>query len=53
VLVGVRQRGVGTASGVPRELRYFMLWTFRGEKVIRIESIGGRHEALEAAGLRE
>src|SRR5206468_3563909 len=29
VLVGVYQRGVGKTSGVPTELRYFMLWTFR------------------------
>ena len=53
VLVGVRQRGVGSTSGVPTELRYFMLWTFRGRKVIRIESYRERAEALEAAGLSE
>lgn len=53
VLAGVRQRGVGSTSGVPTELRYFMLWSFRGRRVIRLESIRERTEALEAAGLRE
>jgi ketosteroid isomerase-like protein len=53
VLVGVCHRGVGRSSGVPTEGRYFTLWSFRGSKVIRIESFGERAEALEAAGLRE
>jgi ketosteroid isomerase-like protein len=53
VLVGVRQRGVGSTSGVPTEMRYFTLWTFRGRTVIRLESFRERAEALEAAGLRE
>lgn len=52
VLVGVRQRGVGRASGVPTELRYFTLWSFRGPTVIRIESFRERGHALEAAGLQ-
>jgi len=53
VVVGVRQRGVGRASGVPTEMHFFTLWTLRGRKVIRIESFRERAEALEAAGLRE
>jgi ketosteroid isomerase-like protein len=53
VLVSVCQRGVGRASGAPTEMRYFTLWTFRGYKVIRIESFRERAEALEAAGLSE
>jgi ketosteroid isomerase-like protein len=53
VLVRVRQSGVGRTSGVPVELRYFTLWSFRGRKVIRIESFRERSEALEAAGLSE
>jgi ketosteroid isomerase-like protein len=54
VLVGVRQHGfLESTSGVPTELRYFTLWSFRGRKVIRIESFGERAAALEAAGLRE
>jgi ketosteroid isomerase-like protein len=53
VLVSVCQRAVGRASGVPTELRYFTLWSFRGRKVIRIESFMDRAQALKAAGLRE
>lgn len=52
VLVAVWQRGVGMGSGVSTELHYFMLWTFRGRDVIRLESIRERAQALEAAGLR-
>jgi ketosteroid isomerase-like protein len=53
VLVRVCQRSVGAASGVPTEIHYFTLWTFRGRKVIRLESFPERAEALEAAGLSE
>jgi ketosteroid isomerase-like protein len=53
VLVSVHQRGVGAISGVPAELRYFTVWSFRGHKVIRIESFRERHKALEAVGLAE
>jgi ketosteroid isomerase-like protein len=53
VLASVRVRGVGRTSGVPAEMHYFQLWSFRGRKVIRFESFRERAEALEAAGLRE
>jgi ketosteroid isomerase-like protein len=53
VLVRVLQSGVGRTSGAPAELRYFTLWSFRGPKVIRIESFRERATALEAAGLTE
>ena len=53
VIVRVRQRGVGSGSGVATDLEYFMVWTFRGHKVVRFESIRGRARALEAAGLSE
>jgi ketosteroid isomerase-like protein len=53
VIVAVRQRGVGAESGAGTELRYFHLWTFRGRKVIRLESIRERRQALEATGLGE
>jgi ketosteroid isomerase-like protein len=52
VLVAVCQRGVGSGSGVSTELHYFMLWTFRGRDVIRLESIRERAQALEAVGLQ-
>jgi uncharacterized protein len=53
VLASVRVRGVGRTSGVPTEMRFFQLWSFRGDKVIRFESFRERAQALEAAGLRE
>jgi ketosteroid isomerase-like protein len=53
VLAGVRMRGVGSTSGIATEDRYFMLWSFRGRNVIRIENFRERADALEAAGLRE
>jgi ketosteroid isomerase-like protein len=53
VLASVRVCGVGQASGASTEMRFFMLWTFRGRKVIRFESFRERAQALEAAGLRE
>ena len=53
VVVQARQRGVGTGSGVATEDRYFQVWTFRGDAIIRIESIRQRAEALEAVGLSE
>jgi ketosteroid isomerase-like protein len=53
VLVSVRQSGVGRGSGVATDAPYFMLWTFRGGKVVRFENFAEEAEALEAAGLRE
>ena len=51
VLAKVRQSGVGAASGVSTEFRYFQLWSFRGARVIRLENVRERAEALEAAGM--
>jgi ketosteroid isomerase-like protein len=53
VIVAVRQSGVGSESGVATELRYFHVWTFRGGKAIRMETVRERAEALEVAGLDE
>jgi len=53
VLVSVHQSGIGVGSGVPAEMDYFQLWSFRAGKVIRLEVIGDEAEALEAAGLSE
>jgi ketosteroid isomerase-like protein len=52
VVVRIRQRATGPGSGAPVEMSYFQVWTFRGDQVIRIESVRERDEALEAAGLR-
>jgi ketosteroid isomerase-like protein len=53
VIVAVRQHGEGDASGAVTEFRYFHLWTFRGGKAIRLETVRERDEALEAVGLTD
>lgn len=53
VLVGVHQHATGTGSGVPVEMRYFQVWTFRGDMVLSVQSISERGEAMKAAGLEE
>ena len=49
VLVAVRQEGTGQGSGVPVELEYFQLWTFRDGRVVRLETI--MREERARAGL--
>ncbi len=51
VLVRLVQRGTGTASGIQSELHFFMLFTFRGGKIIRMESVRHERDALEAVGI--
>jgi ketosteroid isomerase-like protein len=52
VLAEVTQRAVGRESGAtPAEWTYFQLWTFRADKVIRLDVIRDRDEAIAAAGL--
>ena len=53
VLADVVQHGRGRASGVTGDLKYFMLFTFRGEKIVRYDSVMHEPEALEALGLSE
>lgn len=53
VVVRVHQRAVGAGSGAATSLRYFMVWTFRGEALIRMESMLTQEEALAAVGLGE
>jgi ketosteroid isomerase-like protein len=52
VVVRVTQRATGPGSGVPVEMSYYQVWTFRGRFVVRIENVRTRSKALEAAGLR-
>jgi ketosteroid isomerase-like protein len=52
VVVRVNQQATGPGSGAPVDMRYYQVWTFRGESVVRIESIRTRTDALAAAGLR-
>ena len=51
VVVEVHQTGTGATSGAPTSHDYFQVWTFRGDSVIRIESIYDRRDALAAVGL--
>jgi ketosteroid isomerase-like protein len=53
VLAHIVQHSTGRASGIEGDLRYYMLFTFRGAKIIRIETIMHQGEALEAVGLSE
>lgn len=53
VVAEVEQTGVGRDSGAPVKTTYFQLWTFRGAKVVRLETILSEAEALEAAGMAE
>jgi ketosteroid isomerase-like protein len=53
VLAQVVQHGRGRASGVEVDVTHFMLFTFRGKKIVRIESIMSEGEAFAAAGLSE
>jgi len=53
VLVAVRQAGTGQGSGVPVELEYFQLWTFRDGKAVGFQVIMSEERAREAAGLAD
>jgi uncharacterized protein len=53
VVADAVQHGEGKASGIEMEQPFFMVFSFLGGKIVRIESILNRDEALEAAGLRE
>jgi ketosteroid isomerase-like protein len=48
VVVHAHQRATGTAEGVPGEIHYFQVWTFRGERVIRLDNVPDRERALAA-----
>lgn len=51
VVTIVNQRGRSKASGVPVEMRFAQLWTFRDGQGIRMELYADPDEALKAAGL--
>ena len=53
VAAAIHQRATGAASGVPVDFRYFQVWTFDGEAIVRMESIRDLPDAIEAAGLGE
>jgi ketosteroid isomerase-like protein len=54
LVTAVRMSGRGRGSGADVEMTVFQVWSFHEGKLVRLT--GGyrdRHEALEAAGLRE
>lgn len=53
VVARVRQRGAGPTSGIVTEITYSHVLTFRGDSIIRLESIVDRAKALAMVGLRE
>ena len=53
VLARVVQRSAGKASGLEVNLESFMLFTFQGARIVRIDNMLGEEDALEAVGLRE
>ncbi len=53
VVVILNQRGRSKATGIPVDMRFAQVWTFRDGQAIRMQMYASVDEALEAAGLRE
>jgi ketosteroid isomerase-like protein len=53
VVAIVRQRGRAKATGMPVEMLFAQVWTFRGGKEARMQMYADPAEALRATGLRE
>jgi ketosteroid isomerase-like protein len=52
-VVGIfHQRGRSKATGLPVEMDFAQVWTFRDGKQVRMEMYASAHEALEAVGVR-
>ena len=50
-LASIDMRGRGHGSGVPTEMRFFQLWTFRDGRAVRMELYWDLDEARRAAEL--
>jgi ketosteroid isomerase-like protein len=50
-LATIEMRGRGRSSGVPAEMRFFQLWSFRDGRAVRMEMFHDLDEARRAAGL--
>lgn len=46
VVAAIVQRGAGRESGIDTEFRYWQVWSFRGDRVIRWESVRERDVAF-------
>ncbi len=51
VVVAVRVRGRGRASGIEVDARFYDVYTLREGKIVRMDQFTERAEALEAVGL--
>jgi ketosteroid isomerase-like protein len=51
VLASIDMGGRGRGSGVPAEMRFFQVWTFRGRRAVRMEMYNDEDQARRAAGL--
>jgi uncharacterized protein (TIGR02246 family) len=51
VVVCVLQRARGKTSGAEGEVSFFMLFTFRGDRIVRFDAIMDEGDAREAAGI--
>jgi ketosteroid isomerase-like protein len=50
IIADVRFKGRGKASGIEVDQRIAVIFTLRGERVLRMDAYGSLEEALEAAG---
>jgi len=50
VLATIAMRAVGRTAGASGKIRFFHVWTFRGPKVIRLDVMPEREQALAAVG---
>jgi ketosteroid isomerase-like protein len=50
-LAVIDMRGRGRGSGVPAEMRFFQLWSFRDRRAVRMEMFWDLLQARRAAGL--
>ena len=50
-LATIQMSGRGRGSGVPAEMQFFQLWTFRDGRAVRMEMFSDLDDARRAAGL--
>ena len=53
VVVSVRMRARGRASGIPVDARLYDVYSLRDGKIVRMDQFTRHSEALDAAGMRE
>ena len=53
VVQRVDQRAIGRASGAPATASFWLVHTFSGGRIVRIDIYGWERQALEAVGLSE